>query len=494
MSTLVLGQPKEIIKADNYYDSFNYNKALELFLDLEEQGGSSMYYFTHRIADCYRHIGNTKLSVDWYLKAIEFSEVDYSAYYVLALELRKLNRYDESDKYMEEYLDLSGKETQGLKLNSEQLIDRLLKDSLNYEIHSLGINSKFSDISPVVYNDKLIFTSDRKNISAIKRNDIRDGSGFYKIYKIGVNSVLNTDEVKLFENKLTTKYNDGPISFSKDFTIAFITRNVEASKDEKSYLNVFISYKRSDEWKPETTPVPLRQGNYSIMHGCLAQKDTRFYFASDMPGGFGGLDIYVSTYKNGFLSQPKNLGPAVNSEANEMFPFIDELGRLFYSSDKIGGLGGMDVFFSLPSKEGFIQSFNMGYPINTSYDDFSLIYDKVGQSGYFSSNRPGGIGKDDIYAFDQKRFPNYKYYSAIVKSKEGEVPIQGAEVKVISNGEVIVTKKTDKEGKISFFIDYNENLKLQVKKRYHDIYENKLSISYDSNGKEALNIISLEEY
>ncbi len=487
-----LAQPKQLKKAEETFNSFNYKEALKIYTKILEKG-EGFYYVTNRIGDCYRHLGNSEKAIEWYLKAIEFPDVDYTTYYVLSHELKKNRQYKEADKYIAKYLELSGKDNDGIK-NTIDLVHKLKKDSSNFVIHPLSINSRNSDISPSIYLGKLVFSSNRKKVGASQLNDIRDGSSFYKLYESEQVELTKLYKVKPFESKLSSKYNDGPIAFNQNYTAAFVTRNL-ISKDHKSYLNIFVGIKKKGKWQKKLTAIPLLQLDFSYMHAFLADNDTRLYFVSDMEGGYGGMDIYVSSFNNGLLTPPINLGPSVNSEANEMFPFVDKSGRLFYSSDKPGGLGGMDIFVAIPNKEnGFSQSFNIGYPINTSYDDFSLIYYQDQASGYFSSNRPGGKGKDDIYAFEQFEEMDYTMYSGAVLSKRDNSPLKEAIIQVFKGRELLAETSSNDKGEFSFFLKTNQDVSILVKKRYYNTYRSPLkNIATPANNGYKIKI-SIEEY
>ncbi len=465
-------QIKEIKKADECFYNFNYKKAIKLYKKIEEKG-DALYYVTHRIGDCYRHLGETEESVNWYLKAKDYPDVDFSTFLILSQELKKLKRYEEANQFLKQYNELAEIDNSGTLL-SESKLNLLKRDSSKFEIFNLPINTASSEMAPVIYDNKLVFCSNKGEITALKRSDIRDGSSFYKLYTSKINDHLSLTEPKPFSKQLLSKYNDGPIAFNTENDIAFLTRNMIHKDNKSSYLNVYVAYKNKGKWQRKMMPIPLRQTNFSLMHAFLTKDETRFYFVSDMDGGYGGLDIYFSYYKNGFLSPPVNLGPNVNSSGNEMFPFVSEDNILYYSSDKPGSLGGMDIFFALPKGETFSTSFNMGYPINTSYDDFGLIYYENNKQGYFVSNRDGGKGKDDIYAFEQKVNYNYAHYEGRVLSSQESAIVSNAIVNIYQNSELITSTTTDNKGEFSFYADSEENLFIEIKKRFFETFKSKL--------------------
>ncbi len=488
----LISQIKDIKKADECFYNFDYKRAIKLYKQLEQKG-EALYYVTHRIGDCYRHLGETENSVEWYLKAKDFPDVDFSIFLILSQQLKKLERYDESNQFLKQYNELAGIDKLSIELTKTKL-SKLKGDSSSFVVLNLPINTEYSEIAPVIYDNKLVFCSNKGEIKALKRSDIRDGSSFYKLYASKINGHTSLSVPKIFSSSLLSKYNDGPIAFNSDNNIAFITRN-NISKDKKSsYLNIYVAYKNKGKWSRKITPIPLRQNNFSLMHAFLTKDEKRFFFVSDMEGGYGGLDIYYSFYKNGFLSPPVNLGPNVNSEGNEMFPFVSEDNVLYYSSDKQESIGGMDLFFALPEGDGYSTSFNMGYPINTSEDDFGLIYSENNKLGYFVSNRDGGNGKDDIYAFEQKVNYDYSLYKGRVLSSQESRGIGNAIINIYQDSELIITTTTNDKGVFSFYADKDMSLLIEIKKRFFETFRSQLkSISKSQENGFSIQIV-LEAY
>jgi tetratricopeptide (TPR) repeat protein len=474
ISIRIDAQHQLIEKADEYFYDFNYVKALRLYQVIELEG-QELFYISYRIGDCYRHLGDVHNAIVWYEKASQFPEVEANIYLLLYNELRKAKRYAEADGYLNIYNKLTGGSNQNISASFVKSIEDLKKDSLNYLIYHLSINSVNSDIGPVIHNDYLVFSSNRKNIAPVKRSDVRNGNNFYKLYGAKRHDLTSFTTPNIFERNFNSKYNDGPVAFNTDQSIAYVTRNIVYNEKKKTYLNIFVSHKKEGRWQKENSPIPLHQVNCSFMHACITQNDELMYFVSDMEGGFGGLDIYVCKIKYGFLSKPVNLGKAVNSPGNEVFPFVSRDGRLYYASDKQGGLGGLDVYMALPSDTGFIISFNLGYPLNTSSDDFGFVMLEDGISGYFVSNRPGGIGKDDIYAFRQRESSDYVQLAGIVLSKETNLPVKGATVQIFGGSKLEATVKTNKNGEFILFAKEANEFILEVKNPLYNTFINKFS-------------------
>ncbi len=476
MSLFAQAQVKQVKKADRYFYDYNYHKAIDLYADIEREG-DSLYYVRCRLGDCYRHLGEVQKAVEWYLKAKDLPQVDRSTFYLLAQELKKSGRYEEADQYLKTYISMSEEAGEEVDMEGTLLLTKLVRDSMNFKIFPLQINSEFSEIGPVIHNNQLVFCSNRSTLSPIKRKDIRDGSGFYKIYASKGSGFVNFDPPGILSSNLSSRYNDGPVAFNTSNSIAFITRNHYSSDLKRNLLNIYISHKDEDEqWKKSASLIPLiRKEGASYMHAFVTRGDEGVYFVSDMEGGYGGLDIYYSEYRNGFLTKAVNLGPEVNSDRNEMFPYVDSEGRLFYASDKPMGLGGLDIYYCMPGSDGYYQSFNMGYPINTSSDDFGIFVLEDGLSGYFVSNRPGGQGEDDIYAYQQEKDFEFIRYEGKVISEKLQLPVNEATINIYEGSKILFSIKTNAEGEFEFYTKNIDNLIFEVNKRLFDNFRNNLS-------------------
>ncbi|MGR3810439.1 OmpA family protein [Jiulongibacter sp. NS-SX5] len=215
-------------------------------------------------------------------------------------------------------------------------------------------------------------------------------------------------ESEKFSGSINSKYHEGPAAFFKDGQRVIFTRNnfvkgkTGESSDGINKLKLYLATTEKDGWG-NISELPFNSEEYSTGHPALNEDETLLFFASDMPGGYGGTDIYASRIEGGNWSQPINLGPAVNTKGNEMFPFVDENGNLYFSSEGLPGAGGLDIFFARMI-ETEIQGtpINLGMPINSSKDDFGMVTDGLRQNGYFSSNRKRGGDDDDIYSFERQ--------------------------------------------------------------------------------------------
>jgi outer membrane protein OmpA-like peptidoglycan-associated protein/tetratricopeptide (TPR) repeat protein len=262
-------------------------------------------------------------------------------------------------------------------------------------------------------------------------------------------------ESERFGGSINSKYHEGPAAFFKDASKVIFTRNnfnngkAKRSSDGFNKLKLYMGDANKDGWK-NIKELPFNSDEYSTGHPALSADEKLLFFASDMPGGFGGTDIYVSRYDGGTWSAPINLGITVNSKGNEMFPFADKKGNLYFSSDGHAGLGDLDIFFiqmnGLTPKGRVI---NLGTPINSSKDDFGIVTDAFRKAGYFSSNRKRGGSDDDIYKFDRECELNEGCDLIIaIYDAETKMPLDNATIFYEDKNGYMLEKMSDADGSV----------------------------------------------
>lgn len=461
----MLSQNNATKKADNLYNKFYYDKALSNYIKLEEKG-ISKYYVTRRIADCYRLLNMPVLATEWYEKAVEFPDVESETYYLLGLSLRILKRYEDADKYMARYYTLTKTTPRQRGLSQEDYLTFIKSDSTRVTVSRLGFNTQYSEFGPVIWNKNLIFTSNRPKDNIIKQKDARNNRSFFSIFSIPLNSLENNKKTNLFIPSFKSKYNEGPVCFSSDNNLAYITRNTTVDQSGKSELDIVTVRYRIGKWEKSYSSLPLKMKGYMIAHPSISADDERLYFVSDMPGGFGGMDIYYSERKGGFLSQPVNLGPNINTPGDELFPYISSDGSLYFASNGHTGLGGLDIYVALPQGVGFSEPYNLGPGINSSYDDFSIVFQEGGKSGYFASNRPQGKGEDDIYYFNMDPPLNFTLISGIVKNKSTGLPESDVQITITrEDGMLVAVLQSGTDGTFNIHLVNDKYHKFLFRKR-----------------------------
>ena len=481
--------PAALKKANNSFNRFDYEKALTQYLKLEEKG-ISKYYVTRRIADCYRMLNMPVLATEWYEKAVNFPDVEAETYYLLGLSLRVLKRYDESEQYMSRYYTLTKTKPLQRGLSPEDYLAFIKSDSGRVVVTNLGINTNYSEFGPQIWNKNLIFTSNRPKDEMVKYKDARNNRSFYSIFSTPMNNLFNNRKTNLFIPGFNSKFNEGPVCFSSDKNTIYITRNMVVDQSGKSELDIVSLRYRNGKWDKSYATLPLKMKGYMIAHPTISDDDERLYFVSDMPGGFGGMDIYYSERKGGFLSQPVNLGPNINTPGDELFPTITSDGRLYFASNGHTGLGGLDIFVALPLGNGFSEPINLGPGINSSFDDFSIVFEEGGQSGYFASNRPGGKGEDDIYHFEMVTPLNYTLITGVIKNKETGQPEADVQINVTKrNGMPVASFQSGADGLFNIYLISDDYYKFSFRKRLMEPVEKELTpTQLGGFGKVTVNI------
>jgi outer membrane protein OmpA-like peptidoglycan-associated protein len=282
---------------------------------------------------------------------------------------------------------------------------------------------------------------------------------------------IEEPEIDEFSKSINSKYHEGPVTFFKDYKKIVFTRNNynkgKAKKSEKgiNMLKLFIATKKGNKWT-DIKELPFNSNEYSTGHPALSPDNRKMYFVSDMPGGFGGTDIYVVDYREGNWGAPINLGREVNTEGNEMFPFVDEIGNFYFASDGHAGLGGLDLFY-LEFRNGapFGEAENLGAPINSTKDDFGFITDGNRSRGYFSSNRRKGYADDNIYAFTK----GCNALNILVYDSQTNLPLANTELRMVKNG---VNKQgyiTNSLGEASLCLESGADFEFKAFKEGYDV-------------------------
>lgn len=263
-------------------------------------------------------------------------------------------------------------------------------------MEKLPFNTRaFDELSPIPYQNGLIFISNRR-VSILSTNmDASRGTPVNNIWYTEQRDDGKWINPRLFSDDLTSAVHEGPVTFNPRGTVVYFTRRQEGRRKDNKTLGIFIADKSGSKWI-RTRPFPYNTAEYNVVHPTLSVDGTQLFFASDMPGGYGGMDIYMAKLENGLWSKPVNLGSSINSDKDEAFPIIHASGRLFFSSKGHGSAGGFDIFYSDRVNETWLNPVKLTEPFNSSFDDFSYMADPEFQTGFFTSNRDLS---DNIYRF-----------------------------------------------------------------------------------------------
>ncbi len=406
---------KLLKKANAYFDKMWYAEAAELYEKAMAKGEKHHTFdVIQKVADAHYFNTNMEKAHHWYNILYENYGKEMSADNVFkyAHSLKGTGKYAHSKRLMRLYNKKikNGEHTVSSfkePSRNEIVLDEILSGKNDFELKNLSVNTEYSDFSPMFLDSNQVVFASAKDSSFLNTRRYKwNDQPFLDLYvaKINEESQDLKNAIK-FSNNINTKYHEASVTFSPDNSTMYFTRNnfgkkLGRDKNGVNHLKIYTANKINGEWT-EAVEVPFNSDDYSTGHPALSPDGKQLYFVSDMPGTIGETDIFVvDVLGDNSFSDPKNLGPEINTEQKEMFPFINDK-KLYFASNGHVGLGGLDVFEVAYTEEGFEEVKNVGIPINSSKDDFSYIVNEDNQKGYFASNRAKGKGDDDIYAFER---------------------------------------------------------------------------------------------
>jgi peptidoglycan-associated lipoprotein len=454
-----VSQTARLKRADALYEAGGYFDAVEIYRrELDKVPSEEMGFYLKRIADCYRFVGNARQAEIWYSKAILREAPDPSVFYHYAEMLKMGEKYDEAIEQYQKYKELVPNDPLAdVGIKSCELAQKWIASPAGYEIVNMrAINSRQSDFSPAYASDDysvLYFTSSRDEATGSKKH-AGTGEKFTDIFVSQRDRRGNWSEPKPIDESINTAFDEGTPSLTPDFNKLYFTR-CRTSRRNKLGCEILLSERREQGWlSPD--PIYISADSMVVAHPSISNDELTLYFVSNMPGGYGGNDIWkiTRTSASDNWGEPVNMGPDINTKGNEMFPFIHSDGTLYFSSDGHPGMGGLDIFRAKPNgNEWEIE--NMRYPINSPADDFGIIFEKEREAGYFSSRRRdvGARGGDNIYLF---------YLPEIIFNMIGDVkddktgrPLTDANVQLVGSDGLIVNAKTGSDGGFRFMLTPN---------------------------------------
>ncbi len=460
-------ESKNIEKADQIFKDFAYIDARAIYLDVAQRGYASKNLFA-KLADSYYFTSEMEESVPWYEKLIQKYSIGLDPEYLFryAQSLKSVERYQESDEVMKEFYELTkGDKRAAQFIEKKNYMDFIDMQSGRFELFSLNINSENSEYAPS-FNGKnqIIFASSReKNVSDNKLHGWNK-MPFLDFYASNIAEDQRTLEepVKL-KGAINSKFHESSATFSKDGTTVYFSRNnyinnkIGKNKEGIILLKLYKATFDNDRWV-DIVELPFSSNNYSVSHPALSPDESKLYFASDMPGTLGQSDLFVvDILEDGTFSTPKNLGDLINTEGRETFPYVAQDGSLYFASDGHVGLGGLDIFVSVPDETGFSNAFNVGRPINSPKDDFTFVINDETGFGFFASNRKGGKGNDDLYSFKQTDdliTSCLQYIQGSVKNSSTNETLPGASITLLdTSGNIVDRRISDDDGLYNFTIE-----------------------------------------
>lgn len=409
-ASALYSQDKNLERANKLYSSFAYIDAINIYERIARKGFENQELL-ERLGNSYYFNADYRNALVWYEKlftnaAYEVKQPEY--YYRYAQALKSAERYEESDAMMSRFVALTGEDSRGIIFEENRNYQEIIaRNSGRMDLHLVGINTEHSEYGTAFYGDKVIFAA--SNNSIFKPTSYWTGETFYNLYEARRDSIALSKKSE-FSSVLSTKFNESTAVFTADGNTVYFTRNNYINKkigmdsDNAILLKILKSTKDANGRWSKPVELPFNSNVYSVAHPALSPDEKYLYFASNMRGSHGASDIFrVEILANGGYGKPENLGANINTDGRESFPFISKNNVLYFSSDGFPGLGGLDIFAAQIRPDGSLgRAINIGRPANSPDDDFCYVIDSDTRVGFLTSNRPGGVGKDDIYSFYER--------------------------------------------------------------------------------------------
>lgn len=485
-----IAQTAAINSANKLYFKKLYVQAIPKYESVLKKDSSNSEVLIN-LGDCYRLTNNNKGQLICYNKLVKTGKAEeiHKLYYGQAL--MEAGKYDDAKRYMDEFkVDGRGEAFSKAITN----IQSFSKNADAYALSEFQYNTTFDDFCATIFlGDKIVFTSTRTKSTWITRKHGWTGNSYCHMYLTEKDAFGQYDTPAMFVAEYATKFNDGPFSTSKDGNTIFFTRNgtskKEQSLDGSQKLKIFQASIIKDDLQ-SLMSLKFNSNEYNCAHPSVSSDGKTLYFASDMGGGQGGMDIwYCKLDASGAWGNPINMGEKVNTKGNELFPSITDENILYFASNGHEGLGGLDVFETKIKEDKAGKVYNMGKPVNSEHDDFAYNVYAEGKKAFLSSNRKTGGMNDDIYNVDVlRKVARGKTVNFIVKNKETQEILPSTTIKLNTD-----SFTTNEKGEFQFVLEEDVNYKLLVKReKYFDI-EDSLSTKTTPEGDEFTKTIELEK-
>jgi outer membrane protein OmpA-like peptidoglycan-associated protein/tetratricopeptide (TPR) repeat protein len=489
-------QEKQMQQANDLFDKYAFIEAQQQYLELIQKGYKSAELYG-KLGDTYYFNNDYKNAQRWYNQLFRYdaSGIDKEYYFKYILTLKAVKNYEKASEVVKLYQNKHIDDLTFIEFLEEMNdLEKIELQSNRYIIKNEFINTGAQDFGTSFYHgtQQVVFASSKDSSSFTSRRHKWNERQFLDLYTAQIDTTTwSLSNVGLLGGQdhisLNSIFHESNAVFTKDGQTVYYTSNnyfekrYQKSVDGINRLKIFKATKTAKGWG-EIVDLSINSNEFSTAHPALNPDETRLYFASDRPGSTAGItgqllsDIwYVDINKNGTLSEPVN-ARSINTVGNELFPFISNSGDLYFSSTGHYGLGGMDVFvipLDVIDQQEKLTVTNIGKPVNSPHDDFAFIINDTSLMGYFSSNRPGGKGLDDIYSFKQMQPLVCKVaIDGIVTDKVTSALLPGATIELRdANHNIIETTVIDESATYSFDVNCNTNYRVTAVKEGFDNYK-----------------------
>ncbi len=453
----VTAQNSDTKKADKLFANFEFDEAIKLYKELVDKGEGNTYIYS-KLADANYNIFNTVEAEKWYRKTVK-ENLETEIVFKYAEMLRANVKYRESNKWMAKFAKMNPNDIRAQAFRQKpDYISEILMAGDRFEVKNLKINTKHAEFGGVVEGDVLYITSAGDD----NKEYVWNKEPFLDIYEYSIEGDELIDREKLSKD-INTRFHEGLLSFTPDGRTVYFSREsffdnvfeLDTSNTKLSQLHLFKATKGLNRRWENVESLSINSKDFTVKNPSVSSDGKIIYYSSDMPGGFGKYDLYKSEIKeDGSLGAPINLGDHINTEGQEMFPYISDSNTLYFSSNGNLGLGGMDVFFTQNLEDPDEPIRNIGMPVNSNGDDFAFNFNEDTGKGYVSSNRVGGKGSDDIYKISRTRAFCEVILNASVKNSETGEPLPLATATLYDkDGNILGTRTTNAKGLAQFRLE-----------------------------------------
>lgn len=473
---------------NNKYDSNSFIDEISIYEQVAKKGYKDETMF-RKLGNSYYFNDELQIASKWYSELYAMNQSQEAEfYYRYAQSLKSTSENNKSEKMMEIFNKKSGNFQRSKSINIEVNPQEEIKaNSGRYNIIDAGINSEFSDYGSAYYiNNNIVFATSRDKEESLGKKNKSSNQLITSLYQSEVKLDGSLASPIKFDKEINSKFNIATPIFTKDGLTMYFTGNnyingkVNKKDDKEILLKLYKASFLEGKWG-NIVELPFNGNNYSTAHPALSQDNKTLYFASNMSGTLGQSDLYkVEINDLGGYSIPVNLGNSINTEGRESFPFISEKNELYFASDSIPGLGGLDVFVTKIFKDGtFDKVKNVGSPVNGADDDFSFIINTKTKNGFFSSNRLGGNGSDDIYKLIETRsITCEKQVSGSIIDLDTKGVITDVKMKLFDeNFKLIQEKNTEANGQYSFDVMCGKVYYIRAENENYETKEAKVVIN-----------------
>lgn len=483
-------QKAKLAAADKKYDNYAYIDAIKTYERVAEKGYKSVDMF-QKLGNAYYFNSDYQNAAKWYTELFAMNtELTPEYYYRYSHSLKSVGDFKKSEEMLEIFNQKSGNDSRG-KLSKSDYLAEIRANSGRYNVEDAGINSKYSDYGSTIYLDKVVFSSSRDTGSLAQRKHKWTNQYFTNLYTADLGEGMTLGAVKKFDKAINTRFHESTPAFAKDGKTMFFTRNNyidgEKGKSESkvTLVKIYQASLENGKWD-NVKEVPFNSNNYSTAHPALSLDEKTLYFSSDMPGTLGQSDLYkVKINEDGSFGSPENLGNTINTEGRETFPSITDENEIYFASDGHPGLGGLDIFVSKINSDGtFGRVQNIGEKANSNKDDFAYLIDTKTRRGFFTSNRDGGQGYDDVYKFlETKRLLCEQELYGEITDLETKALLPDTKVSLFdSKFNLVTVTNSDEKGNYSFTVECGKIYNVRAEKVEYTTKEQKVTID-DKRGK-----------